>query len=561
VIREAQPAELPAAEDTLVAAFTTGCWVAEEYEQGLRTLRQRAETWHIWIAASEAGQVLGVVLTPRLEYWTADHFTFSVLAVHPSGRGLRIGSALTDHAIALARIQGFRVIEINSSPQMSAAHKLYYRKGFVRRPERETAIVSEYGERLLTFIYHIPDQRADPLPAPFPGSPPPASRAQRQPNAGPPWSRRPDRSLWPPRPPGGIDQSGAFVPDAVPSVPLARAESVTRELAARGWLAPDSPGAAESAQRVAAELGGGALAALWSETTEARQAAVRLYFAKLDTLERRLAASAGPFLAGTRPGRADIYLFSFLLAYDLGWRAGFSALGGVADWPHLWRQARLTLSLAGLSPAQRQAAGLEPDADAVYPEPYGPLPPVPGVPDVRAAWLTPRAELRRRKPPRDPAVPVLAYPADWPGPDPAAARVRLERARARIAALASSPPPTAAPTGPTGPHERTGQDPAALVDGIVHDLLDPLEDLLTPSSPNDQLARWRLFWARLGWLEARLSSRPHLAGGHPTAADQALHAVLEAYPADLRDFPRIQALVASGKAGHLATHPDQTEAR
>ncbi|MCW5954498.1 MAG: GNAT family N-acetyltransferase, partial [Propionibacteriaceae bacterium] len=173
LIRQARPEEYAAAEDLLVAAFTTGCWVAPDYEQGLRNLAERAGVFRIWVAVDAADRLLGIVLTPRVEYHRDDAFSFSILAVGPHGRGLGLGGLLVDHAVDLARAYGFTDLEIHSSPQMSAAHRLYYSKGFVRRLERETMFVSEYDERLLTFTYRITDplpadevQRIAPLPPP-----------------------------------------------------------------------------------------------------------------------------------------------------------------------------------------------------------------------------------------------------------------------------------------------------------------------------------------------------------------------------------------------------------
>ncbi|MDR2381259.1 MAG: GNAT family N-acetyltransferase [Bifidobacteriaceae bacterium] len=559
-IREARPDEYAAAEDLLVAAFTTGCWVSEGYEQGLRRLAERAATWHIWVAVGRPAaprerlaaaanddaanaidqpeRLLGIVLTPRVEFWTRDHFTFSVLAVHPDGRGLSLGAALTDHAIDLARAHGFGVIQINSSPQMSGAHKLYYAKGFVRRPERETAFVSEYDERLLTFTYHIPD----PLP------PDQVIEIERRaaPAANtPPFWREPDRSTWPAPPVGITDQAGAFIPDTPPAEPLARAQRVIDRLAASNELAPPTADEAQLIDQITADLATGALTALWSALPEAAQAAVRVFFARLDTLDRRLART-GPFLSGgQRPGRADSYLFSVLLAYDLTWRPGFTAVGAVADWPHLWRQARLVLAAARLTPAERQAAGLDPLPDAapppvpsgrvVYAEPFGPLPPVVGLGDVRPLWSAEPASLRERRSARDPAVPVLPYPADWPGPSPSTAASKLDAAAAEVTRRqgASAEPKPAILEG----RDRTAQQ---LIQVIAADLLGSLRFLIDASDQADRLATWRLIWARADWLNARLKGRRFLAGEHPSAADAALAAVFQAYRPDLRDFPRLE---------------------
>jgi glutathione S-transferase len=71
-------------------------------------------------------------------------------------------------------------------------------------------------------------------------------------------------------------------------------------------------------------------------------------------------------------------------------------------------------------------------------------------------------------------------------------------------------------------------------------LLGTLEALLGQTEPAGTLALWRLFWARLDWLNARLKARRFLGGDQPGPADAALAAILGAYPADLRDFHRLR---------------------
>ncbi|MDR1513046.1 MAG: hypothetical protein LBS56_06140, partial [Propionibacteriaceae bacterium] len=412
----------------------------------------------------------------------------------------------------------------------SQAHRLYYAKGFVRRLERETAFVSEHDERLLALTYRVPD----PLP---PDQVIHVDRLPR-PEGSPPFGRRPDKSAWPQRPAGQVDAAGAFLPDrAAPDEALARARQTAERFAAAHVLARSAGDDADLIETILDDLWAGAQTVLWSPDPEAGDAALRVFFARLDTLDRRL-ARRGPFLHGTRPGRADAYLFSVLLAYDLSWRAGFPAQGAVADWPHLWRLVRLAVPKAALTHAERQAAGVEPWGDGTFHQPFGPLPPIPGLEDVRAEWLASPTTLRRRRPPLDPTVPATPHSGDWPAaPSPL---------RARIDALAHHV------------RERAGAgDPAVdrLTAVVVTDLVRPLRRLAHGSVAEDQIIARRLFWARLGWFEARLKGRDHVAGAEPTAADAALDSVLREFDAGLvgalapidpvlADFPRLAARLA-----------------
>ncbi|MDR0591784.1 MAG: GNAT family N-acetyltransferase, partial [Bifidobacteriaceae bacterium] len=352
-IREARPEEYPAAEDVLVSAFTTGCWGSPGYLAGLRRLAERAVTFHVWLALDRDDQILGVVLTPRARYTPGPDFTFSVLSVAPAGRGLGLGGQLVDHAIGLARAYGFGRIKIHSSPQMSRAHALYYAKGFARRIDEETIFVSEFEERLLTFTYRVPD----PLPAAQ------VVRVERQdpPGGLGPFARRP---------PGAEQRAAWPTPQAAAELAASRAAAVAARLdlasATSDWLT----------SQIAGDIGAGLREAVYSQSPDAADLALRLAYARLDLLEARLARQRSPYLSGERPAFADALLFSLLLSFDLGQRAALGPFGAAAAayWPRLWNLVRLILAEAGLSQDELTAAGLAPRADGTHVEPYGPLP-------------------------------------------------------------------------------------------------------------------------------------------------------------------------------------------
>jgi putative glutathione S-transferase len=200
----AQPSEYDEAGAVLVAAFTTGCWVTPFYEAGLRQVAPRAAAAHVWVAADEAG-VLGVVLTPKPQYHRERLFAFNVLAVGPRGRGLNLGWQLVDHSVTLARAYGYPGLELHSSPQMTAAHQLYYRYGFVRRIDWETGVVDS-GQRLLSFTYRLPESTPPDPPIPAETPPPTAWRfpTRSQEDAA--------MTLDPHRPAGTITPAGGFEP-------------------------------------------------------------------------------------------------------------------------------------------------------------------------------------------------------------------------------------------------------------------------------------------------------------------------------------------------------------
>ncbi|MFR0573819.1 GNAT family N-acetyltransferase [Bifidobacterium boum] len=149
-LRLAAPDEYDAVGDTLEDAFTDGCWVTEEYKQGLHAIEQRARTSDVWVIVNHHNDVVAAVLTPKPEYVEGERYTFNVLGVGSAGRGHGLGKALVRHALAVAHAYGYRTVELHSSPQMTYAHRLYYSFGFHRRPDWETIIVDR-GQRLLSF--------------------------------------------------------------------------------------------------------------------------------------------------------------------------------------------------------------------------------------------------------------------------------------------------------------------------------------------------------------------------------------------------------------------------
>jgi hypothetical protein len=89
------------------------------------------------------GQLLGTVVTPRpgghvSELGRPGELDFRLLAVAPSARRRGIGRLLVEHSIALAAERGATRVVMNSGPDMTGAHQLYYSMGFTRLTERET---------------------------------------------------------------------------------------------------------------------------------------------------------------------------------------------------------------------------------------------------------------------------------------------------------------------------------------------------------------------------------------------------------------------------------------
>ncbi len=435
-MRLAHPEEYSEVGRVLQEAFSTGCWVTPWYHEHLADIAGRAESSHVWVVVDGEG-VVGVVLTPRPDVYTEDSYTFNILGVHPRGRGLNLGWRLVDHVIDLAVAAGYRDIEIRSSPQMTAAHQLYLRHGFVRRPERETGVVDS-GQRLYVFTHRLQQHiQSDSTRI---------TNTQAR-HSVPRHLEEELVDIANHRPAGVVDSTGQFVPDApslpglVEPAPAVRYQIVAdvESLRSRAALAavdllglgeevpvhsgPDPVPALYDAggslvsddwrwlSRAVAQLDetsllyperlrsqidhqifqihddlhGGVERALFSNDADARLSATRLLYARLGQLEWHL--SHHDHLVGEEVTVADLELVGFLIGLDLEYRAhlGFWA-AAVADYPRLFSYGRRLVGKGALTSEQLVAVGALPFSKDRFKEPYGPPRPVEGIENLRAAW-------------------------------------------------------------------------------------------------------------------------------------------------------------------------------
>lgn len=129
----------------------------EGYAAVLRDARHRAAHTEVLVAvdahdgrggpgesggAAGAGAVLGAVAFVGrggvyAELSGPGEGEFRMLAVRPAARGRGAGEALVRECLARARALGLRRLVLSSEPEMTTAHRLYGRLGFVRTPERD----------------------------------------------------------------------------------------------------------------------------------------------------------------------------------------------------------------------------------------------------------------------------------------------------------------------------------------------------------------------------------------------------------------------------------------
>jgi GNAT superfamily N-acetyltransferase len=94
-----------------------------------------------------------------------------MLAVAPSAQGRGVGTRLVDAALEQGRSAGWRRAVLTSMPWMHAAHGMYMRRGFVRRPDLDVTFPSGVG---LTFQLDLTEHagRAFAPVGPVPVTPP-----------------------------------------------------------------------------------------------------------------------------------------------------------------------------------------------------------------------------------------------------------------------------------------------------------------------------------------------------------------------------------------------------
>ena len=130
----------------------------DPYLDVLRDVPGRARHAEVLVAVDEHETVLGGITFVAVPGAFAniaepDEAEFRTLAVAAAGRGRGVGAALVAHCIDRALVLGRARIVLSTQPTMHAAHRLYERFGFVRRPERDWSPVP--GTSLLVYALEL----------------------------------------------------------------------------------------------------------------------------------------------------------------------------------------------------------------------------------------------------------------------------------------------------------------------------------------------------------------------------------------------------------------------
>lgn len=139
-VRLPRDEELDDAGRVVVEAYRADGIGNDEYLAKVADARRRAADAAVAVALDEAGAVVGSVTfclpgSPWAELSRPGEAEFRMLGVAPTARGRGVGEALVRWCLDQARQAAATKVVISSQDVMTAAHRLYDRLGFSRRPD------------------------------------------------------------------------------------------------------------------------------------------------------------------------------------------------------------------------------------------------------------------------------------------------------------------------------------------------------------------------------------------------------------------------------------------
>ncbi|CUR55888.1 Acetyltransferase, N-acetylglutamate synthase [metagenome] len=142
-IRLVEESEYDAVAALIVAVYVDGGFIPVEadYVNELRDTAGRAHDSEVWVAL-EDGLLLGTVTycpagSGHREVAQDGEGEFRMLAVDPSARGRGLGETLVRHCLARSQAAGDHAMALSTMEEMTGAHRIYGRLGFVRTPAKD----------------------------------------------------------------------------------------------------------------------------------------------------------------------------------------------------------------------------------------------------------------------------------------------------------------------------------------------------------------------------------------------------------------------------------------
>ena len=157
-VRPARAEELVAAGDVVAAAYLNDLRVSPWYADRLRDTATRAEqaTLLVAVGSKDGEAVLGSLTYARggtryAQLAADDECEIRMLGVRPDARGRGIGELLVRAAMARGADDGAVRMVLSTQTEMKAAHRLYERLGFTRRPDLDWVPEQDRSVQLIAY--------------------------------------------------------------------------------------------------------------------------------------------------------------------------------------------------------------------------------------------------------------------------------------------------------------------------------------------------------------------------------------------------------------------------
>ena len=140
-VRRARPADHAAVAELTASVYRGEGYSSADYEPQLRDVGSRAATATVLVAETGERLVGAVTVATRGGEWAEQSVpgeaVIRMLVVAADARGSGAGEALVRACLDTAREDGCTLVRLSSQEDMTAAHRLYERLGFVRTPSHD----------------------------------------------------------------------------------------------------------------------------------------------------------------------------------------------------------------------------------------------------------------------------------------------------------------------------------------------------------------------------------------------------------------------------------------
>lgn len=152
-VAEIRPDQYDAVGELTAGVYRGEGFSSEDYEPALRDVASRAGSATVMVAERDGELVGAVTVATRGGQWAEQavpgEAVLRMLVVAADARGSGAGERLVRACLEVARADGCALVRLSSQEDMTAAHRLYERLGFVRTPALDWSPVP--GLRLRTY--------------------------------------------------------------------------------------------------------------------------------------------------------------------------------------------------------------------------------------------------------------------------------------------------------------------------------------------------------------------------------------------------------------------------